>query len=418
MLCKNCGAQLPDGTERCEFCGADLAGEHEQDTMVFNAQELEAAEEMAEEAEEEEEILDENELNRRAQMEKMMAEKQMQLSEIEKRRNIKKKRQRQTKIAIICAICAACVAVVGFGSYAVKESLSNRAEPSPSPSPTAAPTAAAPTPLTTTPAPLGSPAPGATMPSSVIGGNSSNSAANGANGSSSGSNGSSSASRPSGNSGSSSSSNTSSSGGAASRPSSGGGSSSSSSSGSSVNSSSSATSVAKPSGISTATVDAKLTTGGEVLYNNDTGRYLMTFATGNTLYYANVSEGSTTEQIKNKNITITAHPTQETYKGNTIYEITGMTYYDDGDYIIPQSGTRLLSKDEVKNMSKEQLALARNEIYARHGRKFQMAQFRNYFSKKSWYKENPGYNYDNEGSNLNEIEAKNVNLLLSVENSK
>lgn len=413
MLCKNCGAQLPDGTERCEFCGADLTGEHEQDTMVFNTQEIETAEE----AEEEEEVLDENELNRRAQMEKMMAEKQQQLSEIEKRRNIKKKRQRQTKIAIICAICAACVAVVGFGSYAVKESLSNKAEPSPSPSPTAAPTMAVPTPLTTSPVPLGSPAPGATMPSSVIGGNSSNSAANGTNGSSSNGNGSSSASRPSGNSSSASGSNTGSSGGVASRPSSSG-SGSQSGAGSSVNSSSSATSVAKPSGISTATVDAKLTTGGEVLYNNDTGRYLMTFATGNTLYYANVSEGSTTEQIKNKNITITAHPTQETYKGNTIYEITGMTYYDDSDYIIPQSGTRLLSKDEVKNMSKEQLALARNEIYARHGRKFQMAQFRDYFTKKSWYKENPGYNYDNEGSNLNEIEAKNVNLLLSVENSK
>ncbi len=144
----------------------------------------------------------------------------------------------------------------------------------------------------------------------------------------------------------------------------------------------------------------------------------MTFTTGNTRYYANVSAGSTTEQIKDKDITITAHPTDVRYNGNTVYEITSMTYYDDKDYIIPQSGTKLLTNDDIKNLSKEQLALARNEIYARHGRKFQMAEFKNYFSKKSWYKENPNYNYDNEGSNLNEIESQNVAFLLSAENKK
>lgn len=144
----------------------------------------------------------------------------------------------------------------------------------------------------------------------------------------------------------------------------------------------------------------------------------MTFTVGNTLYYANVSSGSTTEQIKDKDITITAHPTGDKYNGNTVYEITGMTYYDAKDYIIPQSGTKLLTKEDIKNLSKEQLALARNEIYARHGRKFQMAEFRDYFSQKTWYKENPNYNYNNESSNLNEIEAKNVVFLLSAENSK
>lgn len=144
----------------------------------------------------------------------------------------------------------------------------------------------------------------------------------------------------------------------------------------------------------------------------------MTFATGGTLYYANVSAGSTTEQIKDKNITISAYPTNAQYNGNTIYEITGMTYYDAEDYIIPDSGTRLLTKDDIAGLTKEQLALARNEIYARHGRTFQMAEFRDYFIKKSWYNENSNYNYDNEGSNLNEIEAKNVVFLLSAENSR
>lgn len=397
MLCKYCGAQLPDGTEKCEFCGAELIEEQTQEIAEETAVEETEAQE--------EEILDENELKRRAQMEKMLAEKQQQLSEIERRRNIKKKRQKQTKLIIICAVCVACIAVVGLGSYAVKESFNRpQATPSPSPAVTASPTVSAvPTPLTTTPAPLSSANPAvSSAPSSEL--NSSNTSATSEIKSANASgNGSSASGAASSGSGSSASANASSSGG-----------------GSSAQSGSSATavSVAKPSGVSTAKVEAQLTTGGEVLKNNDTGKYLMTFASGNTLYYANVSEGSTTEQIKNKNITITAHPTEERYKGNTIYEITSMTYYDDKDYIISTSGTKLLAKSDVQNMSKQQLALARNEIYARHGRKFQMAEFRDYFTQKSWYKENPNYNYDNEGSNLNEIEAKNVVLLLSVENSK
>lgn len=396
MLCKYCGAQLPDGTEKCEFCGAELIEEQTQEAVEETA---------VEETEVQEEVLDENELKRRAQMEKMLAEKQQQLSEIERRRNIKKKRQKQTKLTIICAVCAACIAVVGFGSYAIKESF-NKPQTTQSPSPaTAAPTAttAVPTPLTTTPAPLGSAAPAvSSAPRAEL--NSSNTSATSEIRSANASGSSSSASNTA-----------SSSGGSSSA---GGSSSSGSTSNGGSSSSATAASVAKPSGISTAKVEAQLTTGGEVLKNNDTGKYLMTFASGNTLYYANVSEGSTTEQIKNKNITITAHPTEERYKGNTIYEITSMTYYDDKDYIISTSGTKLLTKNDVQNMSKQQLALARNEIYARHGRKFQMAEFRDYFTKKSWYKENPNYNYDNEGSNLNEIEAKNVVLLLSIENSK
>lgn len=408
MLCKRCGAQLPDGTEKCEFCGAELT--QEQEVEEINETEV---------PEEEEEVLDENELKRRAQMEKMMAEKQQQLSEIEKRRNIKKKRQKQVKIAIICAICAACIAVVGFGSYAVKENL-KKPQTTPSPAPTLAPT-----PLTTTPAPLGTIAPASELNSSNAQPQSEIRVVNGANSSSSGSAASGGVSASGG---ASSSGGTTASGGASSGGSSissGASASGGTSSGASANrpsgtgsSAASSVSSAKPSGISTANVNAQLTTGGEVIYNNSTGRYLMTFATGGTLYYANVSAGSTTEQIKNKNITITAHPTEEQYGGNTVYEITSMTYYDKSDYIIPNSGTKLLTKDDVSHLSKQQLALARNEIYARHGRKFKMEQFRNYFSQKSWYKENPNYNYEDEASNLNSIEAKNAVMILSVENSK
>lgn len=141
----------------------------------------------------------------------------------------------------------------------------------------------------------------------------------------------------------------------------------------------------------------------------------MTFVVGNTKYYANVSEGSTTDQVKNKTYTITAQPTGEKYNGNTVYEITSLTKYDGKDYLLPNSGTKLLTSSDIAGMSKYDLALARNEIYARHGRKFQTAEYNDYFSSKSWYSINPNYNYSDDDSNLNEIEIKNVQFILNAE---
>ena len=37
------------------------------------------------------------------------------------------------------------------------------------------------------------------------------------------------------------------------------------------------------------------------------------------------------------------------------------------DYILPDSSSRILSDSEVSGLSKEELRLARNEIFARHG---------------------------------------------------
>ena len=71
--------------------------------------------------------------------------------------------------------------------------------------------------------------------------------------------------------------------------------------------------------------------------------------------------------------------------------------------------------DDIKGMSKHDLALARNEIYARHGRKFQTEEYSKYFSGKSWYSINPNYNYSDDDSNLNSIEVKNVQFILNAE---
>lgn len=56
-----------------------------------------------------------------------------------------------------------------------------------------------------------------------------------------------------------------------------------------------------------------------------------------------------------------------------------------GDYILPQSSTQLLTESDLSGLSANDLMLARNEIYARHGRKFIDTQIQAYFNSKSWY---------------------------------
>lgn len=55
------------------------------------------------------------------------------------------------------------------------------------------------------------------------------------------------------------------------------------------------------------------------------------------------------------------------------------------DYILPDSDKRFIGREELWNLDKAALRLAKNEIYARHGLIFQEEDLREYFNSKSWY---------------------------------
>ncbi len=85
------------------------------------------------------------------------------------------------------------------------------------------------------------------------------------------------------------------------------------------------------------------------------------------------------------------------------------------DYIFADSQTRLLSVSELTGLTAWELKVARNEIYARHGRLFNSAELQNYFNGKSWYY---GYispeSFDN-GGYLSKTELKNAKLITDYE---
>ena len=88
-----------------------------------------------------------------------------------------------------------------------------------------------------------------------------------------------------------------------------------------------------------------------------------------------------------------------------------------GGYIISYSSDVLLTLSDIQGLSKQQLRYARNEIYARHGRKFQSQDLRNYFNSKSWYQGVIEPSNFNDKTMLTNIEIKNIQFLKSVENS-
>lgn len=56
-----------------------------------------------------------------------------------------------------------------------------------------------------------------------------------------------------------------------------------------------------------------------------------------------------------------------------------------GTYILPGSNKRYLTKADIRGMSAKKINLAKNELYARHGRKFERADLRKYFKSRTWY---------------------------------
>ncbi|WP_455139912.1 YARHG domain-containing protein [Thermophilibacter sp.] len=89
-----------------------------------------------------------------------------------------------------------------------------------------------------------------------------------------------------------------------------------------------------------------------------------------------------------------------------------------GTYVLPDSSTRLYSADELSGLSNWQLYVARNEIYARHGRMFQRQDLQDYFNAQSWY--TPLYSpeqFDSMGL-LSSTEQQNAATILSVEKAR
>lgn len=86
-------------------------------------------------------------------------------------------------------------------------------------------------------------------------------------------------------------------------------------------------------------------------------------------------------------------------------------------YVLADSATKAYSRSELEALDNHTLFLARNEIYARHGRGFKNQELRDYFGGKAWYKETVSSEAFSENV-LNGTEKANANLMLEIEKSR
>ena len=84
------------------------------------------------------------------------------------------------------------------------------------------------------------------------------------------------------------------------------------------------------------------------------------------------------------------------------------------DYIIPDSNSKYLTESDLNGMTIQQINYAKNEIYARHGRKFKSKELQTYFDSKSWYQGTIEPSAFNENT-LNDYEKRNAELLSKKE---
>ena len=95
-------------------------------------------------------------------------------------------------------------------------------------------------------------------------------------------------------------------------------------------------------------------------------------------------------------------------------DYTGVPLPEGQEYMIPDSASRYLTYMDLVPLSADQLRVARNEIYARHGRTFYDETLQKFFNARSWYK--AVYSPDQFPDNLlSEIEYANVILIKNYE---
>ena len=93
----------------------------------------------------------------------------------------------------------------------------------------------------------------------------------------------------------------------------------------------------------------------------------------------------------------------------TIY--TTQAQADSGEYILPESSERALTDADVQGMSYDDLQMAINEIYARHGRIFGTESIQQYFEGKSWYQGTTDADHFSD-SVFSSVENQNIQFLL------
>lgn len=140
-----------------------------------------------------------------------------------------------------------------------------------------------------------------------------------------------------------------------------------------------------------------------VINSNKVGSTPTEVIVKNDKYEAKLAQKGTKK--KSSNESSTSNDTQST--NQSVQQNT------DG-YILKDSDKVVLTENDLSGLNANQLRLARNEIYARHGRKFKDEELQSYFDKCTWYHGTIEPDDFNDES-LNAVEKQNKDIITNYE---
>ena len=129
-------------------------------------------------------------------------------------------------------------------------------------------------------------------------------------------------------------------------------------------------------------------------------------------YSGTVSPSDFSENVLNKYEKANINFIKQYEDGNVAD--TSSSYND--YYILPYSDTSYVSYGDLDGLSQQDLKYARNEIYARHGRRFDNSDLQNYFDSQAWYSGTISPSDFSENV-LNKYEKANISTIKEYEDS-
>lgn len=158
---------------------------------------------------------------------------------------------------------------------------------------------------------------------------------------------------------------------------------------------------------------------GYVFENEDIQAYFnaQNWYHANPLINASTFNDTNMTSLERANLeTITRYETEQGWRVENNASSTGIQ--PGGEYLYP-SNTRYITRQELQNFSREEIAYIRNEMFARYGYTFVTQETRDYFNRQSWYHADPSVNAETFGQkNMNPIEQENLNTIIQYETER
>ncbi len=126
---------------------------------------------------------------------------------------------------------------------------------------------------------------------------------------------------------------------------------------------------------------------------------------------------STANPIPTATPTPTPVPIQSKSELDILWDDSAMVNADSSGYILFDSDYLFLDETDLYGLSQDGCKKARNEIFARHGRRFASQDLQSYFDSKYWYFGFIDPSDFNESAYLNDAEKANVKLIKDFEDS-